>query len=328
MKLEGKKVLLTGASGFIPSHLCRRLVEEGATVYATTKYNSIIDNVRLVKLWDRVIPVEADLRNPDSLLQIREIRPHVIFHLAAYNHVGDSFLHKLEALNSNSIGTVNLMDAYEDYECFVYTATSEVYGYQESVPFREDQTPFPLSPYALGKYAGELYARLQWKSLKRPVVVLRPFNAYGPYQSPRAIIAEMILKALRGEDLVATEGRQTRDFNFVENLADGFALAVRNAERSVGEIINIGSGEEISIRDLVLKIYELSGSKSRLRIGDLPYRPGEIWRMCADNRKARELLGWSPRVDLHEGLQITIEWYRRFLKEFSDPQSALAGLAV
>ncbi len=327
MSLQGKKVLLTGGAGFIGSHLCRRLVDEGAQVFVLVKYNSVVDNVRLVRLWDKIVPVEADLRNPDSLAQLRQIKPQLIYHLAAYNHVGDSFFQVSEAVDSNSKGSVNLLEAYEDYERFIYISSSEVYGYQEQAPFREEAVPFPLSPYAVGKYTGELYARLKWRSMNKPIVVLRPFNGFGPYQSPRAIIAEVIIKCLGGEDVITTEGHQTRDFNFVENLVDGFILAGMKPE-AVGEIINLGSGVEISIRNLVERIHTLAQSRSRLRIGELPYRPGEIVRMCADRKKAERLLGWSPRIDLNKGLELTVEWYRRYLTEFSSPFSALSQLSL
>ena len=327
MSLRDKRVLLTGGGGFIGSHLCRRLVDEGANVFVMVKYNSVIENVRLVRLWDRITPVEADLRNFNSLSQLKEIKPQIIFHLAAYNHVGDSFVHFAEAIGSNTQGTVNLLEAYEDYERLIYTSTSEVYGYQTNVPFREDATPFPLSPYAVGKYAGELYARLKCQSLGRPIVVLRPFNAFGPYQSARAVIAELIIRCLRGEDVVTTEGKQTRDFNFVQNLIDGFILAAVRPE-AVGEVINLGSGVEISIRDLVGRVHRLTGSRSRLRIGEWPYRPGEIWRMCADSGKAQRLLGWTPAVDLNTGLERTIAWVREYLQEFCDPAAPLSRLGL
>jgi len=320
-----KKVLVTGGSGFIASHLCRRLLNEGAELYVLTKYNSVIDNIRLAAFWDRLHVLEADLRNLDSLSQIARVKPQVVFHFAAYNHVGDSFLHVQEALTSNALGTANLMQSYRDYERFVYISTSEVYGYQEQVPFREDQTPSPLSPYSVGKYAGELYARLQFRSHGLPVVLLRPFNAFGPYQSPRAVIAELIIKALRGEVIETTGGEQTRDFNFVENLVDGF-MAVGRTPGLEGELINIGSGVETTIKDLVTTIHRLTGSRAELRVGALPYRPGEIWRMFASHEKARSLLGWKPRYTLEQGLEISVAWYRKFLEALLDPASAAARL--
>jgi UDP-glucose 4-epimerase len=327
MTLAGKRVLVTGGSGFIGSHLCRRLVDEGAEVFVSVKYNSVIDNVRLVRLWDRITPVEADLRNPDSAAMLAEIEPQVVYHLAAYNHVGDSFTQVSESVTSNGTGTVNLMEALGGYERFVYISSSEVYGHQEWVPFEETAQPQPLSPYAVGKYSGEIYARMKWRSADRPVVVLRPFNAFGPYQSPRAIIAEITIKCLRGEEILTTEGLQTREFNFVENLVDGF-IAAGIRPGVVGEVINLGCGQEVSIRDLVERIHKLTGSRSKLRIGALADRPGEIRRMFADARKAGRLLDWFPRVGLEEGLARTIEWYRRFVDEYAGSESGLARLGA
>lgn len=327
MTFTDRKVLVTGGSGFIASHLVRRLVHAGAHVSILTKYNSVIDNARLAGLWDRITPIEADLRNLDSLAQLRSLRPEIIFHFAAYNHVGDSFLHVNEALESNARGSANLLEACQDYSRFIYISSSEVYGFQDSVPFCETANPFPISPYAIGKYAGELYARMKYHMERRPIVVLRPFNAFGPYQSPRAVVAEMILTCLKGDVVYATEGRQTRDFNFIENLVDGFMLAAERDE-AIGEVINIGSGREISIRTLVELIHRLSGSRSELRIGALPYRPTEIWRMVASNEKTARVLGWEPKIDLEKGLEQSIEWYRRFLAEFCNPKSSLCQLGL
>lgn len=327
MSLRGTRVLVSGGSGFIGSHLCGRLVEQGAEVFVLVKYHSVIDNVRLLGCWDRLTPVEADLRNPDSLTQVQRIKPAIIFHLAAYNHVGDSFRQVSEAIDCNAKGTVHLLEAYEDYERFVYISSSEVYGYQERVPFREEATPQPLSPYAVGKYLGEVYARMKWRSANRPIVVLRPFNTYGPYQSPRAVIAELIIKGLRGEDIVTTQGRQTREFNFVENLVDGFLLAA-TCEKAVGQVINLGCGVETSIAELARRIHAMTRSTARLRIGELPDRPGEIWRMCADAARAKQILGWSPAVGLEQGLAMSVEWYRQFLVQFSPQGSPLAQLGM
>lgn len=323
--LKNKRVLVTGGGGFIASHLCRRLVEEGAKVFVMMKYNSIIDNIRLVDIWDKITPVEADLRNLDALEIMSSFRPQVIYHFAAYNHVGDSFKNVSEAIDVNSRGTVNLLEAYDDYERFIYISSSEIYGFQSKVPFSEEAKPFPTSPYSVGKYSGELYARLKWHVYKKPIVVLRPFNAFGPYQSPRAIVAELIIKCLKGEDIITTEGLQTREFNYVGNLVDGFILAAVK-EKGLGQIINLGSGREISIRRLAETIHKISGSKSNLLIGKLPYRPTEIWRMVSDNRKAKKLLGWTPDVALEDGLLKTIEWYKKFNHLFFAKDSSLIRL--
>lgn len=320
--LRGKRVLVTGGSGFIASHLTRRLVREGADVWITTKYHSVIDNIRLADVWGKIKCLEADLRNSDALKEISLIKPEIIYHMAAYNHVGDSFTNVTEAIDVNGRGTVNALEAFEGYERFIYISSSEIYGYQKNVPFSEEASPFPISPYAVGKYAGECYARLKWHVAKKPVVVLRPFNTFGPYQSPRAIIGELIMKCLKGEDLITTDGIQTRDFNYVENVIDAFILAAFN-EEAIGKIINIGSGREISIRDLTTKIHAFTRSKSRLRIGELPYRPTEIWRMSAEADRAKKILGWTPQIDFEEGLKKTIEWYRKFMALFDHHSSAL-----
>ena len=323
--LEGRRVLITGGAGFIASHLTNRLHKMGARVAIVTKYDSIIDNVRIAHLWNDIEPIEADLRNLDSLKLIARFRPEVIFHSAAYNHVGDSFTHVAEALDCNLKGTANLLESYGDYERLIYISTSEVYGLQTEVPFREDMCPNPISPYAIGKYAGELYCRMKMLSENKRIVVIRPFNGFGPYQSPRAVIAEIIIKCLQGMPVESTEGRQTREFNFVSNLVDGFILAAQKDE-ALGQIINIASNREISIRDLIRQIWSLTDSKSELRIGALQCRPTEIWRMAGANDRARELLGWSPKISLEEGLRRTIEWYRRFIEVFGAANTPLASL--
>jgi UDP-glucose 4-epimerase len=325
--LGAKRVLVTGGGGFIGSHLTRRLVALGAQTAVLTKYNSLIDNVRLADVWNDVRVIEADIRNADSLQQIAGFRPEIIYHLAAYNHVGDSFTHVNEALDCNVRGTANVIEAYRDYERFVYTSTSEVYGHQEDVPFEEDMCPSPVSPYSVGKYGGELYCRMRMEQGDGRIVVLRPFNAYGPYQSPRAIIAEMILTCLKGETVRSTEGKQTRDFNFVGDLVDGFVLAGVQ-EGALGQVINVGSGMEISIRDLITEIHRLTGERSTLEIGALDYRPTEIWRMSAANARAKALLGWSPKVDFRDGLEATVEWYRAFAETYDSPSSPLRRLGA
>ncbi|MBF0343289.1 MAG: GDP-mannose 4,6-dehydratase [Nitrospirae bacterium] len=309
MVLRNKRVLITGATGFIGSHLTSRIVNEGAEVLILTRYKSLERSSRLVELWDKINVVEADIRNVDSLKQIKEIKPDIIYHLAAYNHVGDSFLHVNEALKTNCIGTANLLDAYDGYERFVYMSTSEIYGYQEEVPFRESSIPNPISPYAIGKYSGELYCRMKIRMQNYPIVILRPFNTFGPYQSTRAIIPEIIIKCLTGKPIESTEGIQTREFNYIDNQIDGLILSVEK-DASVGEIINVGAAEEISIRDLIRKIHTMTESKSELRIGAMKYRPTEIWRMYCDNQRARDILDWIPKVKFDEGLSRTITWFK------------------
>ena len=254
--MKNKKILVTGGSGFIGSHLTQKLVAYGSDVTITVKYKSIIDNVRLSNIWNDINIVEVDLRNIDSLRQLRNECFDIIFHLAAYNHVGDSFIHVNESLTSNMIATANLLESGIEYGRFVYTATSEVYGFQNIVPFHEDFQPFPISPYAIGKYAGELFARMKRHQDDSPIVVIRPFNTFGPYQSERAVIPELIIKCLAGHPVETTEGKQTREFNYVENIINGF-ISIAETEPIPDKVINIGSNQEIAICNLVKKIHFL-----------------------------------------------------------------------
>jgi nucleoside-diphosphate-sugar epimerase len=198
--------------------------------------------------------------------------------------------------------------AQSRYTRFVYTSTSEVYG-DVKAPFREDSVVHPLSPYSVSKYAGERFCRMLHQGKHWPIVVIRPFNAYGPAQSPDRVIPEIIVKALRKERLAMTQGRQTREFNYVEDLVDGFirAGAVDGVE---GEVFNIGGGEEVSMRSIAEITLELMGDPIHPEFGALPERPTEIPRMCSDTVRARERLGANPPRSLRQGLERTIAWYR------------------
>jgi UDP-glucose 4-epimerase len=313
--MKNKRVLVTGGPGFIGSHLVRRLLKEGCKVAVVVRYAGAMHNERLRGIYDSLHIIEADIRNRGALAPINDFAPEVVFHLAAYNHVGDSFLQVEECFDVNAKGTANVFDLSGSAHKFVYLSTSEVYGHQPGVPFIETATPEPISPYAITKYAGELYCRLKQRTERQTAtVVLRPFNAYGPYQSAKAIIPELIISCLLGHPIRTTPGEQTREFNFVEDLVEGMILAAQTDRRIEG-VINLGASQEVAIRDLVRTIANLTNTKSKVEIGALPYRPTEVWRMYCDSSRARDLLGWRPKVAMEEGLKSTIEWYRTFLRE-------------
>jgi UDP-glucose 4-epimerase len=313
--MKRKRVLVTGGSGFIGSHLVHQLLERGAEVAVTVRYGNIMKNERLRDCWDDVRVIEADLRNRGALASLREFAPEVVFHLAAYNHVGQSFVQVEECFDVNAKGTANLFDTCDGVEKFVYMSTSEVYGHQTQVPFVETMNPEPISPYAITKYAGELYCRMKQRiEGETSVVIVRPFNVYGPYQSTKAVIPELIIDCLQGHAIRTTRGDQTREFNYVSDTVAGLIKTAEHDGRIDG-VINIASGEEVAIRDLVRKIAELTGTHSSLEIGVLPNRPTEIWRMYADNTRAREILDWQPAINLEEGLKKTIEWFRQYLPQ-------------
>jgi UDP-glucose 4-epimerase len=309
--LDRTRVLITGASGFIGSHLTRRLVAEGAAVHAITSAVSSVYPIRLVDVRSKIELHEANLTDRSAMdAVVAKARPEIVWHLGAFTHVGKSWQRVDECVQTNIQGTVNLLEALDGtgYRRFVYTGTSEIYG-DVDVPFREDAQVMPISPYSVSKYAAERYCRMFRQGRGWPIVMVRPFNAYGPWQTPDRVVPEIIVRGLRRQPLKMTQGRQTREFNFVEDLADGFLRAGITPDID-GEVINLGCGEEVSMRQLAETVLKLLGDPIEPEFGALSDRPTEIWRMYSDSSKARELLGWSPRHTLEEGLARTIEWYR------------------
>lgn len=315
----GARVLVTGATGFIGSHLVRRLSSDGVEVHALTSAVSSVYPVRLVDIRDRIALHEASVADRGAMSSlVEEVCPTHVFHLGAYTHVGKSWQRMDECIQVNVQGTVNLLQALEGsgYSRFVNMGTSEIYG-DISCPFSEDKAVRPVSPYAASKHAAESFCRLMFQGQGFPIVMLRPFNAFGPGQTADRIIPEVIVRALRGEQLRMTHGRQTREFNYVEDLVDGIVRA-GTTPGIEGEVINIGSGEDISIRDVTTLILDLMGNPVEAHFGALPDRPTEIWEMRSDSSKARELLDWKPQHSLADGLEKTIAWYR---SEIANPRS-------
>ncbi len=318
-ELAGRRVLVTGGGGFIGSHLTQTLVDIGADTHVLTSTVSSVYPHRLRGLRSAVTTHEGNFIDSTAMKAIvADARPEIIFHLGAYTHVGKSWQRIDECVQANIQGTVNLLQALDGtgYERFVNTGTSEIYG-NIDVPFQEDKCPNPVSPYAVSKYSAEMYCRLGIESKQWPVVRVRPFNAYGPSQTPDRIIPEIIVRALRGDELKMTSGTQTREFNYVTDLVEGFLLAAVVPDIE-GGLFNIGGGEEVSIADLATTILDLMGNPIEAQLGALPDRPIEIWRMYCDSTRARDVLGWQPRHDLRAGLAKTIEWYRRELEEHAD----------
>ena len=316
----GTRALVTGATGFIGSHLVRRLVRDGVEVHALTSTVSTLFPVRLADLRGAFELHEGNLCDRGAMeAVVGAARPTHVFHLGAYTHVGKSWQRVDECVQTNVQGTVGLLEALEGsgYTRFVNMGTSEIYG-GVPVPFREDGPVNPISPYAASKYAAERFCRVFCEGRGWPVVMLRPFNAFGPAQTIDRVIPEIIIRGLRSEPLRMTQGRQTREFNYVEDLVDGLvrAAAVPGLE---GQLLNLGCGEDVSIRDLAELVLDLLGNPVRPEFGAIPERPTEIWEMRCDSSRARDLLGWKPSHTLAEGLVATIEWYRAQVVDPTSP---------
>jgi len=318
--LESKQVLVTGAGGFIGSHLTERLVDLGAKVTAFLRYSSRTDEAMI-----KLLPAEkkkeiriiyGELRQPETVKKAMK-GIDVVFNLAALISIPYSYLHPQEVFETNTLGTVNILTAARDekVEKVIQTSTSEVYGTAQYVPIDEGHPKQPQSPYSASKIAADAIALSFYYSFDLPVAIVRPFNTYGPRQSDRAVIPTLISQALVKEKILMGSTTPTRDFNFVSDTVEGF-IRIAESEKSIGEEINIGSGYEVSIGDLAEKIISLVGKRARLVKDAKRARPkkSEVERLLADNSKARKLLGWSPRVNLDTGLKKTIEW----IKEHSD----------
>jgi len=323
-QIKNKKVLITGGAGFIGSHLTKKLVELGAKVSVTVKYNSIIDSPRLVKIWEKINVIEADLRNTDSVLEMKKMNFDAVFHLAAYNHVGDSFKHVFENVNSNLLSTVNLLNHGPKIKKLIHMGTSEIYGIQKVLPFNTKEKPNPMSPYGVTKYASELFSLVKSKHTDLNLLCIRPFNTFGPYQSEKAIIPEIILKCLQNKEIKTTAGKQTREFNYIENIIDGILFLNKKIKHSL-DPINVGSNNPISIKDLVKRIHKYTDSSSKLNIGSIKYRPNEIWKMQANNKFIISK-GWKQKVNFDNGLKSTIKWYQNFYKLYLNKQGAFKQL--
>lgn len=315
MPWQGKSVLVTGAGGFIGSHLVGRLLGEGARVTAFVRYNSRGDAGLLETLAGRQKEVRivcGDIRELETVHQVVK-GAEVVLHLAALVGIPYSYVHPNEVVEVNTVGTLNVLTAARDagVQKVVVTSTSEVYGTALSVPISEAHPKQPQSPYAASKIGADALALSFYASYDLPVAVLRPFNTYGPGQSDRAIIPTIISQALRGDEIRIGNRKPTRDFTFVTDTVDGFLRAAESSA-SVGQEINLGSGREISVGELAEAIASLVGRDLRIREVEERTRPprSEVERLLADNSKARRLLGWEPRVGLRDGLRRTVEWVR------------------
>ncbi len=315
--LRGKRVLVTGACGFIGSHLTERLVCEGARVTAFVRYTSRGD-VGLLRfappeVRKEIEIVAGDLRDPDAV-RTACARQAIVFHLGALIAIPYSYVHPREVIDTNVIGTLNVLEGARAHEVgrVVHTSTSEVYGSAQRVPIDEDHPRAAQSPYAASKTGADQIARAYHRSFGTPVVTLRPFNTYGPRQSDRAVIPTIIAQALASDGVRLGSLTPTRDLTFVLDTVEGFVRCA-TAAKVLGEEINLGTNEEISIGDLAQRIVALAGRPVPILTEKVRIRPrhSEVERLISDYGKARRLLGWKPSVSLEKGLRETIAFVEK-----------------
>ena len=320
MNWNGKRVLVTGAGGFIGSHLVERLVNEGARVRALVHYNALESRGWLndAAVRENVEVVAGDVTDRDSVRHA-VTGTEVVFHLAALIAIPYSYQAPASYVRTNVTGTLHVLQAAHELgvERVVHTSTSEVYGTARYVPIDEAHPLQGQSPYSASKIGADKMAEAFACSFEVPVVTVRPFNTFGPRQSARAVIPTVITQCLTGSAVRLGSLTPTRDLNFVTDTVDGFVRAA-SAPGAVGQTINLGSGREISIGALAQLIGELAGRPVTVECDPQRLRPtgSEVERLLADNRRARELLDWAPAIGLEEGLRRTIAWVRDHIERY------------
>jgi NAD dependent epimerase/dehydratase len=325
---EGVRVCVTGGEGFIGSHLVERLVREGASVKVLALYNPFgrygwldrAGGVDTVLTDVELLP--GDVRDPERTFQAVD-GTEVVFHLAALGGIPYSYVAPTSYVQVNVEGTVNVAEAARraGVRRVVHTSTSETYGTARTVPISEDHPLQPQSPYSASKIGADNMALSFHHAFDLPVAIIRPFNVYGPRQSTRAVIPTILTQLHRGAKTIELGATSpTRDFTYVEDTVAGF-LAVAGCDRAVGQVINIGSGEEISIGDLARTLIEVTGSDAEVVTDEARLRPdgSEVERLLADTTRAREWTGWAPTVSLADGLRRTSEWIRDHVAEIETP---------
>ncbi|KGK90930.1 NAD-dependent dehydratase [Desulfosporosinus sp. HMP52] len=319
---EHKQVLITGAGGFIGSHLTEALVKAGAKVRVFIRYNSRDGRGNLEDLepglLEQIEIIAGDLRDADVIE--RSVKGcNAVFHLGALVGIPYSYKNPREVVETNILGTFNILTAARDHgvERIVHTSTSEVYGSALYVPIDESHPLQGQSPYSASKIGADKLAESFYASFDLPVVTVRPFNCYGPRQSARAVIPTLITQALACEEIRLGNTETLRDFTFVTDTADGFIKAAQSKD-GFGKVINIGSGSEISIGELAKIVLKTVQSTAKIKVDEARIRPSrsEVSRLLADNRLAKETIGWEPQVTLEEGIKRTVAWIASHMNRF------------
>lgn len=325
MELRGRKVLVTGASGFLGSHLVEALVAEGATVRAMTHYRSdpVLHNLGYLsaEVLGEIEIVRGAIED-DPFVRHAVSGCDVVFHLAALIGIPYSYVAPVSYVNTNVKGTLNVLQACREAGThrIIHTSTSECYGTARYTPIDEKHPLQGQSPYSATKIAADKMAESYYRSFSLPVVTVRPFNTFGPRQSARAVISTIIAQLLSDAAALRLGSLEpVRDMTFVTDTIAGF-IAAAKCDAALGEEINLGTGFGVSIEDLAHRLMKLTGREIRIAADADRTRPekSEVWQLISNNLKARELMNWRPEISLDEGLARTIDFFRAHKPRF-DP---------
>jgi NAD dependent epimerase/dehydratase len=317
MQLKNKKVLITGADGFIGSHLTERLLEEGCQIKAFIYYNSFnswgwLDTIPKEKL-EKIEIFSGDIRDPNGVRTAME-GIDVVFHLAALIAIPFSYHSPDSYIDTNVKGTLNIIQASKDLkvERVLITSTSEVYGTAKFIPISEQHPKQPQSPYSASKIGADCIAESFYRSFNLPLTIVRPFNTYGPRQSARAVIPTIISQLLQGKtEIKLGDLSPTRDLLFVKDTVNGF-VEIAKSDKLIGQECNIATESEISIGELAKKLIHQINPKAKIISDEVRRRPekSEVFRLFGSNEKIKQLTGWEQQYSLDKGLAETIGWFR------------------
>lgn len=312
-----EKVLVTGADGFIGSHLVERLVQKGLDVRAFVFYNSFnswgwLDSIDK-KILKNIEIYQGDIRDPNSIRDaLKDI--DIVFHLAALIAIPFSYMSPDSYVDTNIKGTLNVLQASKllNTKRILVTSTSEVYGSAKYVPIDEKHPLQGQSPYSASKIGADKISESFYRSFNLPISIVRPFNTYGPRQSARAVIPTIITQLLSGEEEIKLGSLSpTRDFTYVKDTIEGF-IEIAKSDLTIGEEINIASAKEISIKDLAEELIKQINPNAKIISDDNRFRPekSEVTRLLGDNTKIKSLTNWRPEYSFKDGIRETIEWFK------------------
>jgi dTDP-glucose 4,6-dehydratase len=307
----GEKVLVTGGAGFMGAALVRCLVEEGYQVFAYDNFaTGTAANLKSVIPQDHVI--RGDVESWKFMKTLSTTRPETLFHLAADPYIPMSYDYPERFMRTNFQGTLNVLMTSRTFEVkrIVHYSTSEVYGSAQTVPMNEQHPTMPHSVYAVSKLAGDHLCRVLAKEQGVPVVIVRPFNCYGPRETHPYVIPEIISQLAKSEEVVLGNLEARRDFTYVDDTARAVSILATKGGIE-GEIFNVGSGRDYSVKELAETTSSvMRGGRAKIRVDKSRLRPYDVSRLICDNSKVRNLTGWKPEVTLDEGLRRTVEWYK------------------